>query len=113
MIYRYLRDTHNFLKAAEKLCDGLVRLYIESATIIHNAAAIDPYVKITDLASGEEYAVSKTVYNTASPEWGQVFYIPHYNDQEKYTFIINTYNAFSGDVTLSRYTLDLEEIVKN
>ena len=95
-----------------------MRLHIADAKNLPNAdswlggGASDPYVKVTDLATGREYAETKVVYNTMNPVWNQVFYIPIYDICKKLNFTVNDYNAFFKDVLLGSYTFDLKELIK-
>jgi len=84
---------------------GIVRFHVVDAKDLPKAESwfgggiSDPCVKISNPESGWEYAETKTIYNTTTPRWDQIFYIPVYDKQEKFKFTVNDCNAFFENVT--------------
>ncbi|CAG8539279.1 12049_t:CDS:2, partial [Cetraspora pellucida] len=74
--------------------------------------SVDPYVRITNIATNLVYGDSRVIYNNFNPVWEQVLYIPVYDVHENFYLQVFNYNAFFEDTLLGSYIFDLKSIIK-
>ncbi|CAG8660182.1 1220_t:CDS:2, partial [Racocetra fulgida] len=77
-----------------------------------DGGASDPYVRISNIATGWVYGDSHVIYDNCNPVWDQVFYIPVYDVYGQLNLQVFDYNAFFEDTLLGFYIFDLKSVIK-